>query len=695
MNARKLLQPLRQYLGAYVDGGLYAYDRDIFIQCLKRAFNFLGEPDISGDDVRVKNVATMLRLSLFKTPLKGTHRQIWRFVTQFGRERERLYWRGHLDWHTPAQFDQLVNYLLLVCQGIDYDAICDAFVVLASLHGSPSTPDRKRIYIDTIIHFMGQAYPLAVRHAALFAVHVIGTEVASMGQVNDSFRDRFSQALASAVLSCDPAAERQVHNINPFNDHSYFNSGRDLRYLKLLYNLSQEPAWYSQLHRDGHFDSCLAIASTVSSQEGFGAYAAHVTPVLAIVAQSEEDHFGGAVQTYLTWPLIRKAWRYIFLFRFFAEGSKDSWESIPSKIYLEALPSIYAYAMQHKEEWDNTEETNKIIELVGEICYKLEEENCRNASPSPLPSTRDNSRPDDLYPTILGQYHGVERRSRSGSRGHQTMLNNDTERLSLESLTGLSTPMVLEESEVPGWSGEYHRPHIVEDRRDHHLSLENEQDGDGSYTEEGSRSFDRSQTHAPLSHARDGSKPDTNPPAISTPESLRTLDSREHPSLLRRSRSPSQRSRSPSQRSRSPSKRSRSPSQRSRSPPRRSRSPSRRPDHHRRSLSRSPSYRSILLRGRSRSHASEDHPQMPSKGRSRSFDRSDHPPRSSNRRSRFRSEGHPFVSPRGRRRSRWAQPYPMPTAPPEYGQHSSFGHLGIPDLGKQISGLLRSQEGDM
>ena len=116
--------------------------------------------------------------------------------------RSYVFWDAS-DLFTPAQIDLLVDRHLHHCKGTEgsegySDAIWDTFEMLASLHGSPSTPDRRRSYIDTIIHFMGQIF---IRVAALREAWSIRSGIASMGQDNKFPRERFSKALASAVLS--------------------------------------------------------------------------------------------------------------------------------------------------------------------------------------------------------------------------------------------------------------------------------------------------------------------------------------------------------------------------------------------------------------------------------------------------------------------------------------------------------------
>jgi hypothetical protein len=58
--------------------------------------------------------------------------------------------------HPPVQFHLLVEYHLRICEGTNYEAIRDSFLMLEHLDGLPSTPDRVRRYVDTMGCFMGK-----------------------------------------------------------------------------------------------------------------------------------------------------------------------------------------------------------------------------------------------------------------------------------------------------------------------------------------------------------------------------------------------------------------------------------------------------------------------------------------------------------------------------------------------------------
>ena len=375
-NARKLL-PSFQYLGRQTDRA----DDAISNQCLKLSFHFLEEAEVSGLDIRFKNVATLLRLSLFYSPRSS----MWGFLHQDGSGPEWIYWLGQPDWHTSAQFDLLVDYLMRAYEDTDYDAIGDAFVVLAALHGSPSTLERKRLYIDTIIQCMGQEVRLSVRLAALNAACMVRTEVASMGRDDGSLRYRFSQALASAVRPYYHSTQEQYSSqfYNPVKDRSFFDDSekRDRCYLRLLCTLVPESTWHRQLERSGHFDNCLLIARTLSPQDMvfkgivYKPYAVHVAHIFAVVDDLGEEHsFLEAVQTYPSWPLILTSWRYIFCFDFFEKATSDDWKYIASTGYLESLQPLVKYAKRYRERWDNGDDTRRLIDLVERVGHLLDEQ---------------------------------------------------------------------------------------------------------------------------------------------------------------------------------------------------------------------------------------------------------------------------------------------------------------------------------
>ena len=154
------------------------------------------------------------------------------------------------DWFTQTDLDLLVDYHLRICKGSDYHAVEHTFTILTWLGGSPSTQDRKCRYIDTTIRFMGRE---ETRESALHAACSVPTALASVD--DESLRERFSIALASAIM---PYLGGDMMTFN-----LYYSTKILIPYLRLLYTLSQEPAWQLHLRHNGHFDNCLSIADAL------------------------------------------------------------------------------------------------------------------------------------------------------------------------------------------------------------------------------------------------------------------------------------------------------------------------------------------------------------------------------------------------------------------------------------------------
>jgi hypothetical protein len=260
--------------------------------------------------------------------------------------------------NNPAQFDLLVDYHVRTCQGTDYRTIKSTFTMLQWLRSSPSTPDRQHHYVNTIIRFMGQRI---TRDEAMRAACAIQSTVALIGRDDESLRERFSEGLASTVWS---------HATQTLLDDNSNSKSLDRKrmYLSLLHTLSKEPTWQPQLHLNGHFHHCRAIADSRmdASSTDYDVALAHI---FAIIDASGEEHpFFTTVQVYSSWPLILRAWSYMFDEYSFEEATEDGW-MLASLRYLEILPSIVAHARRH---CDHGREP--VIGLVEQVCRKLEDE---------------------------------------------------------------------------------------------------------------------------------------------------------------------------------------------------------------------------------------------------------------------------------------------------------------------------------
>lgn len=411
--AKSLLHTLCSYHGKTSNHGT---NQTMSIQCLQCTFRILeDERGVSEDDVRFNNVTAMLHLCLLHSSLKETDR-VWHFLHQKGSSVESWYWLEPPDWHTPQQFDLLVDYLLWLCDRTDYVAIGDAFAVLAGLRGSPSTLIRKRTYIETVICFMGSEKPLHTRHAALNAACMVRTDIASMGKYDASLRYRFSQAITSAVLGDTEQQLISQGDNDPFTNISFFDWNRESHYLRSLCTLAKEPTWHGQLQRSNHFNICLTIARTLSSpglifEPAHGELAVHITHIFAIVDSlgDPELQFLEAVQSYPSWPLILTAWRFIFQFSFFKEATDQNWKYVADNGYPEALASVMAYVRKYRERWDNSDLTRTLIHLVGQVCDKLEESYRRTLDITPLEHGQSMSFGHQGVPTLGKQINTLLR----------------------------------------------------------------------------------------------------------------------------------------------------------------------------------------------------------------------------------------------------------------------------------------------
>ena len=336
--ALKLLPSILQH---FVKGRIYFRDRCTNERCIKYCFRLLEEVSVSmaEDKVRSRTVASLIHH--FRCMARWEPR----------------------NWYTQREFDLLVDYHLRICQDTDYDTIPHSFYLLSGLCGYPSTPGRMRRYIDTMVQFMGQK--LLNVYPALIAACQVRKDVALIGRDDATFCKDFSMELAVVLTD----TTRPVpHDMNPFRKTTFLNWWRDIAYLYLLSTLSQAVTWQPHLRQSGHFDNCVVIADTMSYTR-HGSWDAYAVPVAHIFANIDASD----VQTPV-WPLILRAWRYIFNLEYFGGWIEDPRSAhLPSHTdCLEALPIITAFARRQ-----GGDKEGALITLVEQICHKLDEEQFR------------------------------------------------------------------------------------------------------------------------------------------------------------------------------------------------------------------------------------------------------------------------------------------------------------------------------
>ena len=335
--ALKLLPSLLQQ---FLDAGYpFRFDDMFEDRSIRSFFYFLNEDPTGEDHVRSRNLALLIRMIA---------RYLFRGMKSF----------------TAAQSDLFMDYHFHICQGTDYDLINATFRILEL--GPSNYPERMRRYIDTIIRFMGEK---TTSISALQATSAIRVEIASMTRDDESLREDFSKALASAVLLYP---RKTMLANNPFKELSYFRWYRDEPYLRLLCTLAQDPTWHLQLYQNGHLDNCLTIAQTLLSQNphNYNHYAASVAHIFSLIdASGDETHpFYNTVQAYPRRRLVLHAWDYIFKQGFTRMSTENNWRTNLRVGYINSLPSLIVYA--RKESNGNDE---PIFALVEEFCRKIEE----------------------------------------------------------------------------------------------------------------------------------------------------------------------------------------------------------------------------------------------------------------------------------------------------------------------------------
>ena len=338
--ALQLIHPLLQdFIEEHRDLDYRMEDRSVKL-CFRLLEEYPGTP--SEDQVRFNSVANLVRM-ISKTLHLGPR-----------------------DMGTQDQFDLLAGYYVRICEDTDNDLIFKTFSMLKWLCGWSTTSGKMRRYIDMTILSMGLEI---TRAKALRAAWEVRSAVASAGQNNESLRERFSKTLASSILS--DATQRPLDN--PFKELSFFDDSRDMSYLELLYTLCQEPTWQHQLYYDGHFDNCFVIADTLIScrHNLFDEYAVHLARIFAIIDDSGKEHpLCNAVRAYPSWPLVLRAWRYIFRRKFFGGMSpayRVWWPSTADCIA--ALPSVVAYARRLCNDGEE-----RLLVLAEQVCRILDKE---------------------------------------------------------------------------------------------------------------------------------------------------------------------------------------------------------------------------------------------------------------------------------------------------------------------------------
>jgi hypothetical protein len=116
------------------------------------------------------------------------------------------------------------------------------------------------------------------------------------------------------------------------------------------------------------------IAEALSTQrvDGFDQYAVRVAHISVIINAWGKGHPSfAAIHAYLSWPLILRAWQYIFSINFSGAIFLTDWKMPPSN-YLESHLSLVAYARQGDDMMTRTNE--HLMVLVEHVCHIFDKE---------------------------------------------------------------------------------------------------------------------------------------------------------------------------------------------------------------------------------------------------------------------------------------------------------------------------------
>ncbi|KAG1893208.1 uncharacterized protein F5891DRAFT_1067642 [Suillus fuscotomentosus] len=191
---------------------------------------------------------------------------------------------------------------------------------------------------------MDSNMPLHLRHAALRAAHNAREQIASIDAIDDStLWDMILTKLSPAILSvlC-PHPGTTPANDDP---NLFFNYGRDLCYLRLVFTLARNSDWHPHLFWYPHIDRCISMIPQYCKSRYYG-HAFFVAGILLqITPEQTSDTSLDSVTEQQWWDVMRSAWgysvhtddtRYLKLLLVLVDGTKK-YMQIASKSDLEQL----------------------------------------------------------------------------------------------------------------------------------------------------------------------------------------------------------------------------------------------------------------------------------------------------------------------------------------------------------------------
>ncbi|KIK35148.1 hypothetical protein CY34DRAFT_597232 [Suillus luteus UH-Slu-Lm8-n1] len=158
------------------------------------------------------------------------------------------------------------------------------------------SPVKQRLYIEMLIACMGSSMPPRLRHAALRAAHSFQEVLASIDIVDDAdmVLTNFSPSILTAVCP-QPSADPD----------RFFDYGRDLCYLELIFALARNSQWRPHLHCQ--IDRAIGMIEVCYEMHGIQAFY-----LVGIFLQMTSEEVSVTSLSSITerqwWDMMTKAW---------------------------------------------------------------------------------------------------------------------------------------------------------------------------------------------------------------------------------------------------------------------------------------------------------------------------------------------------------------------------------------------------
>jgi hypothetical protein len=281
-------------------------------------------------------------------------------------------WQLQISWqsnsHSPEDFDWLVEYLGDACSN-DHVIAGDILVLLSSMSVSCS-PAKQCSYIEKLIACMGSSMPPRLRHAALRAAHSFREVLASIDIVDDGdmVLTNFSPAILTAVC---PQPGATPTDSGP---DCFFDRGRDLCYLELIFALARNFQWRPHLYC--HIDRAVGIIADCCSLS-WGSHAFYLVGIFLRMTSEEVSNASlRSITEQQWWDMMRKAWYSAFLtignihcvefLPVLVEGTKK-YMHISSKPELEQLIKDVDDLIRRVDSQDLLEHRERVVVAMKEM----------------------------------------------------------------------------------------------------------------------------------------------------------------------------------------------------------------------------------------------------------------------------------------------------------------------------------------